>query len=97
MAVQQQQQMMMAQLGQLGPLGVAGGISAQMMAGGDGNVMSQLDSLDDTGRGEMGHVSAGQRASIMAKLAKNANMVVPDETLRAAHTVGGPPQPRPHP
>lgn len=87
LAQQQQQMMMMQQLGALGPLGVAGLPSV----GGDGQSLSQLDSLDDTadGKGELGKISAAQRASIMSKLAKNANMDVPDDTRMAANTVGG--------
>ena len=118
LAQQQQQMMMMQQLGALGPLGVAGLPSV----GGDGQSLSQLDSLDDTvggrglhtprvqpaipralqpcaprlhpcasqadGKGELGKISAAQRASIMSKLAKNANMDVPDDTRMAANTVG---------
>ena len=40
------------------------------------------------GKGELGKISAAQRASIMSKLAKNANMDVPDDTRMAANTVG---------
>ena len=54
-------------------------------------MLAQLDSLSDSadGKGEVGHISAAQRASIMSNLAKNAGMEVPDETRMAANKVGG--------
>lgn len=46
-----------------------------------------LDSLDDGHQG--GKVTAAQRASIMAKLAVNAGVDLPDETKKAAQSAGG--------
>eukprot|EP00316_Scyphosphaera_apsteinii_P008681 CAMPEP_0119310230 /NCGR_PEP_ID=MMETSP1333-20130426/18301_1 /TAXON_ID=418940 /ORGANISM="Scyphosphaera apsteinii, Strain RCC1455" /LENGTH=443 /DNA_ID=CAMNT_0007314381 /DNA_START=39 /DNA_END=1370 /DNA_ORIENTATION=- len=56
----------------------------------DNQVIANLDSLDDSisGRSDIGKVSAAQRASIMAKLAHNAGLDVPEETLKAAQTAG---------
>merc|ERR1712087_332596 len=56
----------------------------------DHQVIANLDSLDDSisGRSDIGKVSAAQRASIMTKLAHNAGLDVPQETLKAAQTAG---------
>jgi len=67
-----------------------GGAPSLLLTGGgkaaDNQTIMQLDSLDDASGG--GKVSAAQRASIMAKLAHNAGLDVPQETLKAAQTAG---------
>jgi len=64
------------------PLNMAQGTSKAT----DSQVIANLDSLDDSISG--GKVSAAQRASIMAKLAHNAGLDVPEETRKAAQTAG---------
>jgi len=50
----------------------------------DAQNIAQLDSLDDGMAG--GKLNAAQRSAIMARLAQNAGMDVPEETRKAAST-----------
>jgi len=68
----------------------AGGMAAQsaLSKAQDSQMVSALDSLDENLSGA-GKVTAAQRSAIMARLAVNAGIELPEETRKAAQNAGG--------